>query len=213
MGWAWPCKAPWPCLHYIMYALYWTTWLSIKHRFKLNGFWFDSPEAWISCTVTSFVSPTGFLSLGHTRTLYYHFHHFMQPLIVIITLTNHVILKLWVIFNFSFPAGSVFRPWREPAQSPNPPAPEVNTHTYTHTHYSSAIERWTMNLILWCSAIDWSVTSLSYLSLLLSYSVLSSLRLRIQPSSPPPTHPSNHLFRQPNQSPPPGSAGIMQGHG
>uniref|UniRef100_A0A8C9Z417 non-specific serine/threonine protein kinase n=1 Tax=Sander lucioperca TaxID=283035 RepID=A0A8C9Z417_SANLU len=40
-----------------------------------------------------------------------------------------------------------------------------------------------------------------------------SLRLRIQPSSPPPTHPSNHLFRQPNQSPPPGSAGIMQGHG
>uniref|UniRef100_A0AAY4EES4 non-specific serine/threonine protein kinase n=1 Tax=Denticeps clupeoides TaxID=299321 RepID=A0AAY4EES4_9TELE len=34
--------------------------------------------------------------------------------------------------------------------------------------------------------------------------------LRIQPSSPPPTHPSNHLFRQPNQSPPPGSAGMMQ---
>lgn len=84
---------------------------------------------------------------------------------------------------------------------------------YTHTHYSSAIERWTMNLIPWCSAIDWSVTSLSYLSLLLSYSVLSSLRLRIQPSSPPPTQPSNHLFRQPNQSSPPGSAGIMQGHG
>ncbi|KAM7399659.1 hypothetical protein PAMP_018909 [Pampus punctatissimus] len=41
----------------------------------------------------------------------------------------------------------------------------------------------------------------------------SKSRLRIQPSSPPPTHPSNHLFRQPNQSPPPGSAGIMQGHG
>ncbi|XP_047246982.1 serine/threonine-protein kinase SIK3 homolog isoform X2 [Girardinichthys multiradiatus] len=38
-------------------------------------------------------------------------------------------------------------------------------------------------------------------------------RLHIQPSSPPPTHPSNHLFRQPNQSPPPGSAGLMQGHG
>ncbi|XP_029027395.2 serine/threonine-protein kinase SIK3 homolog isoform X4 [Betta splendens] len=38
-------------------------------------------------------------------------------------------------------------------------------------------------------------------------------RLRIQPSSPPPAHPSNHLFRQPNQSPPPGTAGIMQGHG
>ncbi|KAM9733527.1 serine/threonine-protein kinase SIK3 homolog isoform 1-T1 [Menidia menidia] len=38
-------------------------------------------------------------------------------------------------------------------------------------------------------------------------------RLRIKPSSPPPTHPSNHLFRQPNQSPPPGSAGLMQGHG
>ncbi|XP_029301796.1 serine/threonine-protein kinase SIK3 homolog isoform X4 [Cottoperca gobio] len=38
-------------------------------------------------------------------------------------------------------------------------------------------------------------------------------RLHIQPSSPPPTHPSNHLFRQPDQSSPPGSAGIMQGHG
>ncbi|CAL8360696.1 unnamed protein product [Merluccius merluccius] len=39
-------------------------------------------------------------------------------------------------------------------------------------------------------------------------------RLRIQPpSSPPPTHPSNHLFRQSNQSPPPGSAVMMQGHG
>uniref|UniRef100_A0A673ZP34 non-specific serine/threonine protein kinase n=1 Tax=Salmo trutta TaxID=8032 RepID=A0A673ZP34_SALTR len=40
---------------------------------------------------------------------------------------------------------------------------------------------------------------------------LPSLRLRIQPSSPPPTHPSNHLFRQPNQSPPP--TAMMQGHG
>uniref|UniRef100_A0A8C4Z2X5 non-specific serine/threonine protein kinase n=1 Tax=Gadus morhua TaxID=8049 RepID=A0A8C4Z2X5_GADMO len=40
------------------------------------------------------------------------------------------------------------------------------------------------------------------------------LRLRIQPpSSPPPSHPSNHLFRQPNQSPPSGSAAMMQGHG
>ncbi|XP_066567173.1 serine/threonine-protein kinase SIK3 homolog isoform X2 [Amia ocellicauda] len=38
-------------------------------------------------------------------------------------------------------------------------------------------------------------------------------RLQIQPSSPPPTHPSNHLFRQPNQSPPPGSTAMMQGHG
>uniref|UniRef100_A0A669BGL4 non-specific serine/threonine protein kinase n=1 Tax=Oreochromis niloticus TaxID=8128 RepID=A0A669BGL4_ORENI len=37
--------------------------------------------------------------------------------------------------------------------------------------------------------------------------------LRIQPSSPPPTQPSNHLFRQPNQSSPPGSVGLMQGHG
>uniref|UniRef100_A0A7N6B3W5 non-specific serine/threonine protein kinase n=1 Tax=Anabas testudineus TaxID=64144 RepID=A0A7N6B3W5_ANATE len=43
--------------------------------------------------------------------------------------------------------------------------------------------------------------------------VFEADKLRIQPSSPPPTHPSNHLFRQPNQSPPPGSAGIMQGHG
>uniref|UniRef100_A0AAQ4R3R6 non-specific serine/threonine protein kinase n=1 Tax=Gasterosteus aculeatus aculeatus TaxID=481459 RepID=A0AAQ4R3R6_GASAC len=51
------------------------------------------------------------------------------------------------------------------------------------------------------------------LSLSLSLSPPSSLRLRIQPSSPPPTHPSNHLFRQPNQSPPPCSAGMMQGHG
>ncbi|KAJ8372723.1 hypothetical protein AAFF_G00277920 [Aldrovandia affinis] len=38
-------------------------------------------------------------------------------------------------------------------------------------------------------------------------------RLHIQPSSPPPTHPTNHLFRQPNQSPPPSSTGMMQGHG
>ncbi|XP_076832059.1 LOW QUALITY PROTEIN: serine/threonine-protein kinase SIK3 homolog [Brachyhypopomus gauderio] len=38
-------------------------------------------------------------------------------------------------------------------------------------------------------------------------------RLRIQPSSPPPTHPSNHLFRPANQSPPPGSQGMMQAHG
>uniref|UniRef100_A0A674CBM8 non-specific serine/threonine protein kinase n=1 Tax=Salmo trutta TaxID=8032 RepID=A0A674CBM8_SALTR len=35
-------------------------------------------------------------------------------------------------------------------------------------------------------------------------------RLHIQPSSPPPTHPNNHLFRQPNQSPPP--TAMMQGH-
>uniref|UniRef100_A0AAX7UDK5 non-specific serine/threonine protein kinase n=1 Tax=Astatotilapia calliptera TaxID=8154 RepID=A0AAX7UDK5_ASTCA len=39
----------------------------------------------------------------------------------------------------------------------------------------------------------------------------NDMKLRIQPSSPPPTQPSNHLFRQPNQSSPPGSAGIMQG--
>uniref|UniRef100_A0A673LDI5 non-specific serine/threonine protein kinase n=1 Tax=Sinocyclocheilus rhinocerous TaxID=307959 RepID=A0A673LDI5_9TELE len=39
-----------------------------------------------------------------------------------------------------------------------------------------------------------------------------SLRLRIQPSSPPPTHPNNHLFRPANQSPP-GSQGMMQAHG
>uniref|UniRef100_A0A8C1YAC4 non-specific serine/threonine protein kinase n=1 Tax=Cyprinus carpio TaxID=7962 RepID=A0A8C1YAC4_CYPCA len=38
-------------------------------------------------------------------------------------------------------------------------------------------------------------------------------RLRIQPSSPPPTHPNNHLFRPANQSPPPGSQGMMQAHG
>ncbi|XP_072546914.1 serine/threonine-protein kinase SIK3 homolog isoform X6 [Salminus brasiliensis] len=38
-------------------------------------------------------------------------------------------------------------------------------------------------------------------------------RLRIQPSSPPPTHPNNHLFRPANQSPPPGSQAMMQGHG
>ncbi|XP_051963760.1 serine/threonine-protein kinase SIK3 homolog isoform X1 [Xyrauchen texanus] len=37
-------------------------------------------------------------------------------------------------------------------------------------------------------------------------------RLRIQPSSPPPSHPSNHLFRTANQSPP-GSQGMMQAHG
>ncbi|KAI5098593.1 serine/threonine-protein kinase SIK3-like [Silurus meridionalis] len=38
-------------------------------------------------------------------------------------------------------------------------------------------------------------------------------RLRIQPSSPPPTHPSNHLFSPANQSPPPGSQGMMPAHG
>ncbi|NWX94001.1 SIK3 kinase, partial [Nothoprocta pentlandii] len=38
-------------------------------------------------------------------------------------------------------------------------------------------------------------------------------RLRIQPSSPPPSHPSNHLFRQPSSSPPPGSSGVLQPHG
>ncbi|XP_067306975.1 serine/threonine-protein kinase SIK3 homolog [Pseudorasbora parva] len=37
--------------------------------------------------------------------------------------------------------------------------------------------------------------------------------LRIQPSSPPPTHPNNHLFRPANQSPPPGSQAMMQTHG
>ncbi|XP_036284215.1 serine/threonine-protein kinase SIK3 isoform X5 [Pipistrellus kuhlii] len=36
-------------------------------------------------------------------------------------------------------------------------------------------------------------------------------RLRIQPSSPPPNHPNNHLFRQPSSSPPPMSVG--QPHG
>ncbi|XP_069081067.1 serine/threonine-protein kinase SIK3 isoform X3 [Pleurodeles waltl] len=38
-------------------------------------------------------------------------------------------------------------------------------------------------------------------------------RLRIQPSSPPPTHPSNHLFRQPNNSPPPVTSTMLQNHG
>ncbi|XP_063034600.1 serine/threonine-protein kinase SIK3 isoform X1 [Melospiza melodia melodia] len=38
-------------------------------------------------------------------------------------------------------------------------------------------------------------------------------RLRIQPSSPPPNHPSNHLFRQPNSSPPPVSSSVLQPHG
>lgn len=98
-------------------------------------------------------------------------------------------------------AGSVIRPRREPAQSSNPPAPEV----YMHPLF---VRYWTSSLTLWYSAIDRNVTSPLYLSPL-----LSTPRLRIQPSSPPPTHPSNHLFRQPNQSPPPGSAGIMQGHG
>uniref|UniRef100_A0A8C5DG35 non-specific serine/threonine protein kinase n=1 Tax=Gouania willdenowi TaxID=441366 RepID=A0A8C5DG35_GOUWI len=49
--------------------------------------------------------------------------------------------------------------------------------------------------------------------LILHQQIQVRARLHIQPSSPPPTHPSNHLFRQPNQSPPPGSAGMMQGHG
>ncbi|XP_060035984.1 serine/threonine-protein kinase SIK3 isoform X3 [Erinaceus europaeus] len=38
-------------------------------------------------------------------------------------------------------------------------------------------------------------------------------RLRIQPSSPPPNHPSNHLFRQPSNSPPPMNSPMMQSHG
>ncbi|XP_055963676.1 serine/threonine-protein kinase SIK3 isoform X2 [Sorex fumeus] len=38
-------------------------------------------------------------------------------------------------------------------------------------------------------------------------------RLRIQPSSPPPTHPSNHLFRQPSNSPPPMSGALIPPHG
>ncbi|XP_062816981.1 serine/threonine-protein kinase SIK3 isoform X2 [Anolis carolinensis] len=38
-------------------------------------------------------------------------------------------------------------------------------------------------------------------------------RLRIQPSSPPPNHPSNHLFRQPDSSPPPTASSVHQSHG
>ncbi|XP_059786328.1 serine/threonine-protein kinase SIK3 isoform X4 [Balaenoptera ricei] len=38
-------------------------------------------------------------------------------------------------------------------------------------------------------------------------------RLRIQPSSPPPSHPNNHLFRQPSNSPPPMSGTMIQPHG
>ncbi|XP_060124623.1 serine/threonine-protein kinase SIK3 isoform X2 [Zootoca vivipara] len=37
-------------------------------------------------------------------------------------------------------------------------------------------------------------------------------RLRIQPSSPPPNHPSNHLFRQTDSSPPPVSSSMLQSH-
>ena len=82
------------------------------------------------------------------------------------------------------------------------------------SHLTHQLQRYTrarghqlLSFKLWYNPTDWNVTSP------LSRSLLSSPRLRIQPSSPPPTHPSNHLFRQPNQSPPPGSAGIMQGHG
>ncbi|XP_021093354.1 serine/threonine-protein kinase SIK3 isoform X2 [Heterocephalus glaber] len=38
-------------------------------------------------------------------------------------------------------------------------------------------------------------------------------RLRIQPSSPPPNHPNNHLFRQPSNSPPPMNSAMIQSHG
>ncbi|XP_040487134.1 serine/threonine-protein kinase SIK3 isoform X5 [Ursus maritimus] len=38
-------------------------------------------------------------------------------------------------------------------------------------------------------------------------------RLRIQPSSPPPNHPNNHLFRPPSNSPPPMSSAMIQSHG
>lgn len=43
--------------------------------------------------------------------------------------------------------------------------------------------------------------------------LVSLRRLRIQPSSPPPNHPNNHLFRQPNSSPPPVSSSVLQPHG
>ncbi|XP_006833915.1 PREDICTED: serine/threonine-protein kinase SIK3 isoform X2 [Chrysochloris asiatica] len=38
-------------------------------------------------------------------------------------------------------------------------------------------------------------------------------RLRIQPSSPPPNHSNNHLFKQPSNSPPPMSSAMVQSHG
>uniref|UniRef100_A0A8C5WMT3 non-specific serine/threonine protein kinase n=1 Tax=Leptobrachium leishanense TaxID=445787 RepID=A0A8C5WMT3_9ANUR len=38
-------------------------------------------------------------------------------------------------------------------------------------------------------------------------------RLRIQPSSPPPNPASNHIFRQPNSSPPSSSSAMLQTHG
>ncbi|KAK7800286.1 hypothetical protein U0070_017432 [Myodes glareolus] len=38
-------------------------------------------------------------------------------------------------------------------------------------------------------------------------------RLRIQPSSPPPNHPNNHLFRQPSNSPPPVNSAMITSHG
>ncbi|XP_032085143.1 serine/threonine-protein kinase SIK3 isoform X2 [Thamnophis elegans] len=37
-------------------------------------------------------------------------------------------------------------------------------------------------------------------------------RLQIQPSSPPPAHPSNHLFKQKDSSPPPVSSSLLQTH-
>ncbi|KAM3830493.1 serine/threonine-protein kinase SIK3 isoform 3-T3 [Vipera latastei] len=37
-------------------------------------------------------------------------------------------------------------------------------------------------------------------------------RLQIQPSSPPPSHPSNHLFKQADSSPPPISSSMLQAH-
>ncbi|XP_044113837.1 serine/threonine-protein kinase SIK3 isoform X5 [Neovison vison] len=38
-------------------------------------------------------------------------------------------------------------------------------------------------------------------------------RLRIQPSSPPPSHPNNHLFRPPSNSPPPMNSAMIPSHG
>ncbi|XP_045873170.1 serine/threonine-protein kinase SIK3 isoform X5 [Meles meles] len=38
-------------------------------------------------------------------------------------------------------------------------------------------------------------------------------RLRIQPSSPPPNHPNNHLFRPPSNSPPPMNSAMIPSHG
>lgn len=114
-----------------------------------------------------------------------HEHTHTHPVYILIRTYEYNIIY---IPSGCFFVGPFFGTRRKPAQSSYPPATKVqNAHTGFVLIFKQNI-----------------------------YPVLCvrlSLRLRIQPSSPPPTHPSNHLFNPANQSPPPGSQGMMPAHG